>query len=253
MAGRRLQMIPRHTVHDRCSWWVLLPMNFATLDLNLLRVFDAIMDERSTTRAGERLGVTQSAVSHALARLRDLLGDELFIRTPAGMEPTPRARGLAPRLRDGLLQLHAALAEEVFDPASSARRFTLLVNPYACAVLLPAVLARLRGGGAGCHAAGAAQRRRRHGGAGCRAPLPCCRPFRPRPGPSGGAGADAGPSGVGHARRPSRGCRSADAGTVGRHPAPGPRRGGRGRADRRRDGRGTTAWSAGSCRTTTAR
>ena len=122
----------------------LQPMNFATLDLNLLRVFDAVMDERSTTRAGERLGVTQSAVSHALARLRDLLGDELFIRTPAGMEPTPRARSLAPRLRDGLLQLHAALAGEVFDPASSTRRFTLLANPYACAVLLPAVLAHLR-------------------------------------------------------------------------------------------------------------
>ena len=117
--------------------------NFASLDLNLLRVFDAVMEERSTTRAGDRLGVTQSAVSHALARLRDLLRDELFIRTPSGMEPTPRARSLAPRLRAGLLQLHAALAEEVFDPAVSNQRFTLLANPYACAVLLPAVLARL--------------------------------------------------------------------------------------------------------------
>ena len=121
-------------------------MNFATLDLNLLRVFDAMMEERSTTRAGDRLGVTQSAVSHSVARLRDLFGDELFIRTPFGMEPTPRARSLAPRLRAGLLQLHAALAEEVFDPATSTRRFTLLANAYACAVLLPAVLARLRTG-----------------------------------------------------------------------------------------------------------
>ena len=124
-------------------------MNFATLDLNLLRVFDAMMEERSTTRAGDRLGVTQSAVSHALARLRDLLGDELFTRTPDGMEPTARARSLAPRLRAGLLQLHAALAEEVFDPATSNRRFALLANPYACAVLLPAVLARLRTVGPG--------------------------------------------------------------------------------------------------------
>jgi len=119
-------------------------MKFATLDLNLLRVFDAMMEERSTTRAGDRLGVTQSAVSHSVARLRDLLGDELFIRTPAGMEPTPRARSLAPRLRAGLLQLHAALAEKVFDPATSTRRFNLIANPYACAVLLPAVLAHLR-------------------------------------------------------------------------------------------------------------
>ena len=75
-------------------------MNFATLDLNLLRVFDAMMEERSTTRAGDRLGVTQSAVSHSVARLRDLLGDELFIRTPAGMEPTPRAQlGATPARR----------------------------------------------------------------------------------------------------------------------------------------------------------
>ena len=118
--------------------------NFATLDLNLLRVFDAMMQERSATRAGDRLGVTQSAVSHALARLRDVLGDDLFVRTPAGMEPTPRASQLAPRLRAGLMQLQAALAGDAFDPAASTRTFGLAANNYACAVLLPQVLARLQ-------------------------------------------------------------------------------------------------------------
>ena len=117
--------------------------NFSMLDLNLLRVFDAMMEERSATRAGDRLGVTQSAVSHALARLRDLLGDDLFVRTPAGMEPTPRARALAQPVRAGLLQLQAAVATGAFDPAASTRAFTLAANPYACAVLMPAVLARL--------------------------------------------------------------------------------------------------------------
>ncbi len=118
--------------------------NFATLDLNLLRVFDVLMEHRSATRAGDQLGVTQSAISHALARLRDLLDDDLFLRTPAGMEPTPRAHRLAPRLRDGLLQLQAALNAETFDPLTADDTFTLAANPYACAVLLPAVLGRVR-------------------------------------------------------------------------------------------------------------
>ena len=118
--------------------------NFATLDLNLLRVFDALMEHRSATRAGDQLGVTQSAISHALARLRELLDDDLFLRTPAGMEPTPRARRLAPRLRDGLLQLQAALSTEAFEPLTAEGTLTIAANPYACTVLLPAVLGRLR-------------------------------------------------------------------------------------------------------------
>jgi len=118
--------------------------NFATLDLNLLRVFDALMEHRSATRAGDQLGVTQSAISHALARLRDLLDDDLFLRTPTGMESTPRAHRLAPRLHDGLLQLQAALNAETFDSITADNTFTLAASPYACAVLLPAVLGRLR-------------------------------------------------------------------------------------------------------------
>ena len=75
--------------------------NFSSMDLNLLRVFDALFEERSVTRAGSRLHVTQSAVSHALARLSDILDDELFIKSPDGMTPTAKARAVGPRLRAG--------------------------------------------------------------------------------------------------------------------------------------------------------
>src|SRR4051812_41697524 len=71
-------------------------------DLNLLIVFDAVMQERSVTRAGGRIGLSQPAVSHALSRLRHMLKDELFVRTPEGMAPTPRAEQLAEPLRRAL-------------------------------------------------------------------------------------------------------------------------------------------------------
>ena len=74
-------------------------MNFRTLDLNLLRVFDAVMAERNLTRAAERLAMTQPAVSHALKRLREALGEELFVRQAFGMKPTSRAEGLWPEVR----------------------------------------------------------------------------------------------------------------------------------------------------------
>src|SRR5207248_4721689 len=77
-------------------------MNWGAFDLNLLIVFDAVMQERSVTRAGGRLGLSQPAVSHALGRLRHMLKDELFIRTPDGMAPTPRAEQLAEPLRRAL-------------------------------------------------------------------------------------------------------------------------------------------------------
>ena len=119
-------------------------LNLATLDLNLLRVFDALHEERSVTRAGQRLGVTQSAVSHALHRLRELLGDELFSRTPDGMMPTPRAREIGPRLRAALDNLHAALADTRFDPAQAEHRFLIAADPYARALLMPGLISRLR-------------------------------------------------------------------------------------------------------------
>ncbi len=118
--------------------------HFKGLDLNLVRVFDALIEERNVTRAGDRLGLTQSAVSHALRRLRRILGDELFLRGPEGMRPTPRALEVAPRLREALLLLENALAPAVFEPAATTRRFVLAANDYVSAVLLPGLMARMR-------------------------------------------------------------------------------------------------------------
>ena len=82
-------------------------MKLGAIDLNLLVVFDAVMQERNVTRAGQRLGLSQPAMSHALSRLRHMLKDDLFIRSPKGMLPAPRAEQLAVPVRtalDGLQQ-----------------------------------------------------------------------------------------------------------------------------------------------------
>ena len=113
------------------------------LDLNLLRVFDVMLDERSVTRAGARLGLTQSAVSHALNRLRYALNDELFVRGPGGMHPTARAAEMGPQVRAALSQLQGAIAPANFSPASSERRFVLAAGSYACAVLTPPLVSRM--------------------------------------------------------------------------------------------------------------
>jgi len=108
-----------------------------SLDLNLLRIFVALLEEGSVTRAGARLGLTQSAVSHALNRLRYGLQDDLFVRGPSGMQPTARAREIAPRVRQGLAQLQAALAPADFTPTVTDRRFVVSAGPYPSSVLLP--------------------------------------------------------------------------------------------------------------------
>lgn len=119
-------------------------VHFSRIDLNLLRVFDALLDERNVTRAGDRLGLSQSAVSHALGRLREALGDELFTRRSNGMEPTPRALEIGPQLHTALQQMQAALAPAGFDPATTERRFSIAAGSYACAVLMPAVVELMR-------------------------------------------------------------------------------------------------------------
>jgi len=116
-------------------------MNWGAFDLNLLIVFDAVMQERSVTRAGGRIGLSQPAMSHALNRLRYMLKDELFVRTPEGMVPTPRAEMLASPLRNALNEMQLALEPVTFDPASSDRRFVLAVNNYAAVVLTPPLVA----------------------------------------------------------------------------------------------------------------
>src|SRR3977135_3499448 len=109
----------------------MFAMNWGAFDLNLLIVFDAVMQDRSVTRAGDRIGLSQPATSHALNRLRYMLKDELFIRTPEGMVPTPRAEMLAQPLRNALSEMQLALEPAVFDPAVSDRRFVLAINNYA--------------------------------------------------------------------------------------------------------------------------
>src|SRR5258706_15151671 len=122
-------------------------IHFNSLDLNLLRVFEALIEERSATRAGSRLGLTQSAISHALNRLRYVLKDELFVRGPDGMQPTERAAEIAPRLRQGLMQLQLALAPSGFVPERTDRRVTITRTPDARPGAFPALLSRRRGGG----------------------------------------------------------------------------------------------------------
>ena len=119
-------------------------LHFGNLDLNLLRVFDALLEERSVTRAGERLGLSQSAVSHALGRLRHVFGDPLFTRRLGGVEPTPRALEIGPALHIAMRQLEEALSPPVFEPLTAERRFVLAAGPYACTILVPYLVEHLR-------------------------------------------------------------------------------------------------------------
>ena len=118
--------------------------NIHAADLNLIRVFDALLEERSVTRAGQRLGLSQSAVSHALAKLRLMLSDELFVRGPQGMHPTPRAMELAHPLRAALVQISTALAAPRFDPATAEMTFVVATSDYYIGGLFPRVMARIR-------------------------------------------------------------------------------------------------------------
>ncbi|MDQ8031811.1 LysR family transcriptional regulator [Bordetella genomosp. 1] len=110
-------------------------------DLNLMRVFLSVMEERSVTRAAKRLHLTQPAVSYALTRLREQFNDPLFLRTPAGMQPTPVAHALAEPIERGMSQFAEALnLRQAFDPARSQRRFRLSMSDIGEMVFLPAVM-----------------------------------------------------------------------------------------------------------------
>jgi DNA-binding transcriptional LysR family regulator len=115
-------------------------VNFRTLDLNLLRVFDAVMAEGSLTRAAGGLSMTQPAVSHALKRLREAIGDELFTRTAFGMRPTPRAEALWPQVQAALGLLRRSLAPAAFEPAQDAATFRLSMADATAALLCPLLL-----------------------------------------------------------------------------------------------------------------
>lgn len=118
-------------------------VNISAVNLNLFVAFDALLSERNVTRAAKRLGLTQSAVSNALRQLRVVLGDPLFVRRSAGVEPTPRALALAEPVRRGLAAFGAALAPAVFEPAAAERTFVVAASDYVEMVLLPPLLKRL--------------------------------------------------------------------------------------------------------------
>ena len=114
--------------------------NFRTLDLNLLRVFDEVMAERSLTKAAHNLALTQPAVSNAMRRLRDTLGDDLVRRSGQGLEPTPRANVLWPAVREALRQLQESLSPSTFEPASSKTTFVLAMADATASELIPGLL-----------------------------------------------------------------------------------------------------------------
>ena len=119
-------------------------VNWRTLDLNLLVVFDAVAQSRSATRAAAKLNMTQPAISHALSRLRGALRDELFVRTPDGMAPTPYAERLCGPVRAALEGLGTALdGAAAFDPPNAVRGFTITLDNRAALVLAAPVAAAI--------------------------------------------------------------------------------------------------------------
>jgi DNA-binding transcriptional LysR family regulator len=120
-------------------------MNLRNIDLNLLVIFDAVIAERSITRAARKIGISQSAMSHALGRLRATFKDDLVRRTSRGMEPTARALKIWRSVQTALRQIEAAVDEQVnFDPRTSKRLFNIRVSDYLVGCLLPRVCARVR-------------------------------------------------------------------------------------------------------------
>jgi DNA-binding transcriptional LysR family regulator len=118
-------------------------MNIMSVNLNVLVALDALLEERSVTRAARRVGVTQPAMSNTLAHLRALLGDPLFRRTSHGLEPTPRALSLAEPVRQGLRLFETALSAPSFDPGTAERTFVVAGSDYVEFVLLPPLMQRL--------------------------------------------------------------------------------------------------------------
>jgi len=113
------------------------------MDLNLFRVFDAVMHHRSVREASRMLSVTPSAVSHALRRLRQALHDELFISTESSMQPTRRALEVAPAIREGLKNLELASIAKESARTEALRTFHIAAADYACLVILPRLVKRL--------------------------------------------------------------------------------------------------------------
>lgn len=124
-----------HMLHDRA---------LSAIDLNLLVALRALLSERHVTRAARRIGLSQSATSHALSRLRDLLGDPLLVRSGRELELTPRAARILPALERGLSDLHNAIAgEPEFDPRTARRTFAIGTSDYLQALIMGPLLREL--------------------------------------------------------------------------------------------------------------
>lgn len=119
--------------------------SLAGIDLNLLVVLDALLAERHVSRAAVRLNKSQPAVSHALARLRHLFDDPLLVRHGGRLEPTLRALEIAPQLSEAIGRMRSLLAPAGFDPTTERHVFRLAMSDYGAAVLLPKLMATLRG------------------------------------------------------------------------------------------------------------
>jgi DNA-binding transcriptional LysR family regulator len=118
-------------------------VHLAALDLNLLVALDALLAEAHVGHAGRRIGLSQPATSHALARLRELFGDPLLVRVGSRMELTPRAHALREPMTRALDQVRGLFSAETFDPETSARRFLLMMPDLVVETLIPSLLARV--------------------------------------------------------------------------------------------------------------
>src|SRR3954468_20888551 len=127
------------------SMSIIAQMNLASIDLNLLVAFEALMEERHVTRAGQRIGLAQPSMSSTLTRLRALFGDDLFVRSASGMQPTAKALALARPIGEALGQIRGVLEPgSAFDPATTHRRLSVAVTDYGDLVVVPPLVAALR-------------------------------------------------------------------------------------------------------------
>src|SRR5258708_277769 len=118
-------------------------MNLNSLDLNLLVALDALLREANVSRAAMRIGLSQPAASHALQRLRDLIGDPLLVRNGARMELTPRAQALRAPLAQALDQVRSLFIADEFDAARSERQFRLMMPDLAVELLMPPLMEKI--------------------------------------------------------------------------------------------------------------
>lgn len=123
---------------------MLNPIDLSRFDLNLLVLFETVLEERNVARSAARLHVSPSAVSHGLGRLRDALGDPLFIRNPRGVVPTERAEALAAPVAEILARIRDVVETDRFDPSTSRRRFMIGAPDALCVIMLPRLLVALR-------------------------------------------------------------------------------------------------------------